>query len=41
METPALESLFDEVAGLKNIAKFLRTAFFTEHFWWLLLKNKQ
>ena len=47
-ETPALESLFDNVAGLKtcnsirkrlehmyfpvNIVKFLRTAFFTEHF---------
>ena len=21
-----------------NIAKFLRTAFFTEHLWWLVLK---
>ena len=22
-----------------NFAKFLRTSFFTEHFWWLLLNN--
>ena len=36
-----LESLFNKDAGRVNfpvnIAKFLRTAFFIEHLWWLLL----
>ena len=38
-----LESVFSKVAGLKarcfplNIAEFLRTSFFIEHLWWLLL----
>ena len=40
-----LESPFNKLTGLKacgwffvNIAKFLRTACFIEHLWWLLLK---
>ena len=32
------ESLFNKVAGLSvNFVKFLRTSFFIEHIWWLLL----
>ena len=33
-KTAALESLFNKVV----IAKFLRTAFFIEHLWWLILR---
>ena len=31
---------FNEVVGLSlNFVKYLRTPFFIEHFWWLLLKK--
>ena len=37
-KTPASESLFNNVAGLPvNFVKFLRTSFFIDHLWWLLL----
>ena len=42
-KTTVLKSLFNKVAGIAgkcfpvNIAKCLRTAFFIEHLWWLLL----
>ena len=32
-----LESFFKKVAGPVNMEKCLRTAFFIEHLWWLLL----
>ena len=36
-KTPVLEYLFNKVAGLKIFKKLLRTAFFIEQLWWMLL----